>query len=183
MRICIDPGHSGSFEPGACAGGYKEADVVMAISLLLAEILQRNQHEVVLTRTRSIFTDELQFRCDAASDFNADIFLSLHCNAAENPRATGTEVFHYPGSVEGGKLAGCIQKEIVASMGTVDRGVKFANFMVLRETNCPAVLIELAFISNEGDRSSLTDLLLRRGFAVAVARGVEAYSSSIVAKI
>ena len=147
----------------------------MAISLLLANLLQRNQHEVILTRTRSIFHDGLQFRCDTADEFAAELFLSLHCNAAENTSARGTEVFHYPGSVEGLKLAKCIQQAILDNLGTVDRGVKAENFMVLRETSCPAVLIELAFISNDDDRSALTDLLLRRGFAVAVASGVEDY--------
>ena len=175
MKIVIDPGHSGTVEPGACAGGVRECDAVMAIAKLLAEQLYEKDHEVLLTRNGDIDTDALDFRAGLANANQADLFVSIHANSAENPAAHGTEVYHYPGSEEGQWLAGLIQSRLVAELKTADRGVKEANFQVLRETVCPAVLVEVAFISNEADQRLLTAYACQLGAALAIAAGIESY--------
>lgn len=175
MRIVIDPGHSGPVEPGACAGGVRECDVVLAIALLLVEHLAEQGHMVWLTRTGAIETDDLAFRAQLANDNQADVFVSIHANSAANAAAHGTEVYYYPGSAQGRRLAELIQPRLVAELHTVDRGAKAANFQVLRETDCPAVLVEVAFLSNETDRRLLTAYAGQLAAAVAIAGGLADY--------
>lgn len=173
MNITVDPGHSGPFEPGACAENLTEAEVVLSIGQALAGLLAATGHNVLLTRTGNIETDNLSFRADMANKQPADIFVSIHCNSAESAAAQGTEVYCFPGSIQGAALADCIRKRIVASMGTTDRGTKEANFQVLRETNAPAVLVETAFISSPSDRAKLANLPGRVAFAIAIYQGLQ----------
>ena len=161
MKICIDPGHSGPFEPGACAGGFSEADINWYIAKFTMAELKYRGHQALLTRGKKIDNDELAFRAECANDWQADLFISIHCN----------ETYYYPGSHWGEQLARCIQFCMTDAMLTEDRGVKTADFQVLRETLCPAVLVECGFLSNPLDREMLTDSLeqWRMGAAIAVA--------------
>ena len=177
MRICIDPGHSGPCEPGASAGGVTEAAIVLQVAKIAARILTGQGHQVKLTREDDIEDYSLSWRAELAWRFRADIFVSLHCNAAENLAARGTEVFYYPTSENGRDLARCIQSELVANCQTEDRGVKTNDtWTVLEETACPAVLVELAFLSNDLDREMLTDRFLQRQFAVGLVKGIEKFA-------
>ena len=177
MKICIDPGHSGPFEPGACAGGATEAAITLEIAKITARQLAKYGHQVLLTRSGDVDNDWLTWRCEAAWNFGADIFISIHCNAAASPAAHGTEVFYYPGSENGHALARCIQSELVALCRTADRGVKTNDeWTVLLETACPAVLVEMAFLSNDQDRELLTDRFRQRQIAVGIANGVEDFA-------
>ena len=177
MKICIDPGHSGPCEPGACAGGVTEADINLQVAKIAARILASRGHQVKLTREKDIDNDDLLWRAEVAWQFRADIFISLHCNAAASPAAHGTEVFYYPTSQGGHALARCLQAALVRNCQTADRGVKTNDeWTVLVETVCPAVLAELAFLSNDREREMLTDRFLQRQFAVAIANGIEQYA-------
>lgn len=175
MKVVIDPGHSGPVEPGACARGVRECDVVLAIAKLLAEQLYEQGYEALLTRNGNIESDGLLFRSELANANQADLFISIHANSATNHAAHGTEVYHYPGSEQGQRLARLIQSQLVAELKTADRGVKEANFRVLRETECPAVLVEVAFISNEKNRELLTRYICQLGAAIAIAGGINRY--------
>ena len=173
MKICIDPGHSGPFEPGACAGGVTEAAITLQISKTLAKLLAKEGHQVMLTRERSIQNDGLSWRTVKAWDFGAEIFLSIHCNASNNTAAHGTEVWYYETSECGRQLARCIQEALVENCGTADRGVKAnVTWTVLEETTCPAVLVELAFLTNDYEREMLADRFVQRQFAVGILNGV-----------
>ena len=177
MKICIDPGHSGPCEPGACAGGVTEADINLQVAKIAARILASRGHEVKLTREKDIDNDDLLWRAEVAWQFRADIFISLHCNAAASPAAHGTEVFYYPTSQGGHALARCLQAALVRNCQTEDRGVKTNDeWTVLLETACPAVLVEMAFISNDQDRELLTDRFRQRQIAVGIANGVEDFA-------
>lgn len=175
MYITIDPGHSGPYEPGACSGNLTEAEIVLSIGLSLAALLTAAGHDVALTRCTDIEDDGLSFRAAVANEQPADLFVSIHVNAAENPAAHGTEVYYYPGSTKGAYLADCIRKEIVAFAGTVDRGTKAANFQVLRQTNAPAVLVECGFITNDSDRRTFDLLAGRASYAAAIFRGLQEF--------
>ena len=116
---------------------------------------------------------------ETANDWDADIFVSIHCNSAEAEEACGTETFAY--ALDGGdgeKLATCIQDQIVDALNTVDRGVK-ANpkLLVLKYTGMPAVLVELGFISNASDEELLATQ--QDDFARAIARGVTDYENFV----
>ena len=175
MKIVIDPGHSGACEPGACAGGVKEADVVLAISGKLSELLLAKGHAVLLTRSGDCPLTGLKWRAQLANCWNADLFISVHANSFGEPGAHGSEVYHFPGSRYGRTLARLIQSELVRRLGTTDRGVKQAMYTVLKETDCPAVLVETAFLSNPAERRLLTDLDCQRRVAEAIAAAVARY--------
>ena len=172
LKIMLDPGHSGPCEPGACAGDVTEAAVVLAIARLTATQLRERGHTVRLTRDGDIDDDSLRWRAELANDWGADLFLSIHANSFADPAAHGTEVWHFPGSRSGIRLARCIQHAIVRRLHTADRGVKPAAFTVLSSTDCPAVLVETAFLSNPADRTLLTNPARQADFATAIAAAI-----------
>ena len=154
--IVIDPGHSGKVEPGAVSGEWTEAAINLQISQRLAAALGAAGFRVAMTRSGEIDTDDLAFRASMANELDADLFISIHCNSFGTSKAHGFEVWHYPGSKAGLQLSACICQAAAAMVPMQLRGVKTANFQVLRETICPAVLVECGFISNPGDRRLLT---------------------------
>ena len=172
MKICIDPGHSGPIEPGACAGGFNEADINWYIAKFAMAELKLRGHQALLTRGKKIDNDELSFRAECANKWRADLFISIHCNSAARIEADGTETYYYPGSEAGERLARAVQFRICDALLTEDRGVKQEDFQVLRETDCPAVLVECGFISNPIDRAMLTDPLEQWRIAAAIAEGL-----------
>ena len=177
MKVFLNPGHApnGNPDPGACGCGLRECDVAKNVADLVAGYLAAAGVEVV----GSLQSDSLHEVVSASNRADADVFISIHCNAC-NGSANGTEVWHYYGSGEGEKLADCIQNQIVDALGTVDRGVKGAKpgvngLYVLSNTDAVAVLVELAFIDNESDAALLRER--QDEFARAIARGVTDYEA------
>lgn len=179
MKVFLNPGHSpeGNPDPGACGNGMRECDVAKAVTDLAEHYLVAAGVEVV----GNIQSDNLYYDGEGpnvvatANSSGADIFVSVHCNSA-TPAALGTETLCFDADSDAGRLAQCIQSQIVDSLGTVDRGVKERkNLIVLKSTDMTAVLVELAFISNEGDAELLRDR--QDDFARAIARGVTDYEN------
>lgn len=171
MKIFINPGH-GYPDPGAVNYQYNltEEAVAYEVGNLLEEYLQNAGVAVV----GNLQNDDLQRVVSEANNSGADLFISIHCNSYSNPMAEGTEtlVYQYGGQSE--VAAQRIQDQIVETLGTVDRGVKERpRLYVLNQTTMPAVLVELAFISNEDDILLLMDK--KEEFAAAIARGVTDY--------
>ena len=175
MKICIDPGHSGPYEPGSCADGVAEATLNLAISNALGEALILLRHDVLYTRCGDIETDELVFRAEVANKNQADLFVSIHCNSAKSIEAKGIEVYRYPGSSSGMLLATDIQKVLIANTPFKDRGVKKADFVVLRLTDMPAALVQCGFISSAIDQAVLVDPNQQKNIAQAIATGIDHY--------
>lgn len=165
MKVFINPGHEPTLDPGACANGLREADVALAIGKLTAAYLRDAGCEVKLYQV-----DGLGEICEASNSWGSDIFVSIHCNAAENVYANGTETFYCYGAGAGRILADCIQRQILRSLPVENRGVCDAGFAVLRGTTCPAVLVETAFVTNATDAELLKTC--QDDFARAIARGV-----------
>ena len=171
MKIFLNPGHApdGNPDPGACGCGLRECDVAKSVADLVEHYLVNAGVEVV----GNMQDDSLYSIVDAANNSDADIFVSIHCNAF-NGEAHGTEVEVYPGSIRGKQLGEYIQRQIVDALGTTDRGLKDrSGLYVLKHTDMPAVLVELAFIDNEDDAALLRDN--QDDFARAIARGVTDY--------
>jgi N-acetylmuramoyl-L-alanine amidase len=176
-KICIDAGHGGSDSGAVGKGGAKEKDVNLAMSLKMKSELEKYGAEVLLTRGDDTFVS-LQDRTDYANKEKCDIFISSHENSASKKKriAHGTETFWYTkGDEDDKKLATELQNNVVAAVGLTDRGVKQANFAVLRESDMPAALIETAFISNPDEETLLIDPVFQQKVAVAVAKGVLGY--------
>ncbi|WP_233880823.1 N-acetylmuramoyl-L-alanine amidase [Virgibacillus halodenitrificans] len=113
----------------------------------------------------------LTTRTNKANNANADILVSYHHNAYSGSWGswTGTETYHYPGSSSGIALARNIHPSIVNAMGLSDRGIKTANFHMLRESRMPAILIEGGFMDSTIDIKKMRDdeIMDRTGKALA----------------
>ena len=155
VKICFDYGHGGR-DPGACYKGRKESMDNLDIGMKLAERIRMSHLAVGETRTSDVNLS-LKERVDFANKGSYGYFISFHRNAFKPELASGAEVFVHPnGSPKARSLAGEIQKALVAC-GFRNRGVKTANFYVLRQTKMPALLIEIGFIDNSMD-NELFDL-------------------------
>lgn len=183
-KVCIDPGHGG-FDPGAIGPhGTREKDVTLAIGLKVKELLENNGMAVVMTRLGDYAPGratevkaDLKNRAAIANSSNADIFVSIHINSAPVRTASGCECYIYRRGGAAEKLAVAIQKNIVAETGLADRGVKTANFYVLRGTKMPAVLGETGFISNPVEELKLKDPQFQLKIAKGYAKGICQYFS------
>ena len=175
MKVFINPGHApcGNPDPGACGNGLRESDVAATVGHAVEGYLTAAGCEVQLFQS-----DSLREISSTSNNWGADVFVSIHCNSAGAEAARGVETFSYPYSANGKALAACIQNQLVDEFKKIDpdfpdRGLKQANFHVVRETDAPAVLVELAFISNPEDAALLK--YHADNFARAVARGVTDY--------
>lgn len=180
--ICLDPGHGGD-DPGALGpSGTLEKDNTLTICLLLRDILESNGATVILTRDTdrrvasqdSPASEELKARVEIATDSHADIFISIHNDSFTSNTAMGTTTFHY-GDPESIKLAGLIQKNLVDELGTKDRGSRFASFYLIRYTKMPAILVEVAFISNPEEEVLLSSTDGRIKIAESIFQGITNY--------
>lgn len=181
--IVLDPGHGGS-DPGAVgpAGGC-EKTCTLAMALALQVCLADAGANVMMTRcsdtdvgyANDSANEELRARVDLANRAGADVFISLHANAAENPEAHGTETWYYAAGQE-------LAEKVAAAMamlGLTDRGAKQGGFYVLKYTSMPAVLVETAFISNPQEEQLLFQPDFQTRVASAVAEGLAAWFQSI----
>ncbi|WP_369384438.1 N-acetylmuramoyl-L-alanine amidase [Halalkalibacter wakoensis] len=173
LVIAIDPGHGGK-DPGAVGNGLREKDVVLGAGLELNKRLKDLGASTVMTRNNDTFL-ELSQRAKIANDAKADLFISIHANAAASASATGTETYwnNSHSSEESKALAEAINKRLVEDLGMRDRGAKQANFVVIRETKMPSVLIELGFITNSRDAAVMKRSDFNEVVAKAVIKGIE----------
>lgn len=173
MKITINGGHCPECDRGVVGGtGLQEAIVTKDVMVRVAEYLRAVSYDVL-----EVQENILHNITQASNDFKADVFVAIHCNFSSDGGVKGTESFCELLGGESEQLATCIQRQIVSSLGTDDRGVKVGNFYVLRLTHCPAVLVELAFMSNREDEMLLADEKMRDQFAAAIARGITDYFS------
>lgn len=186
MRVYINPGHDTDYDSGACGFGLRECDVALNIGVLVQKYLEAAGCEVRILQSDNLLhdTDYPQERpvavVEDANAWPADVFVSIHCNAAADNSAHGTETLAYSSepTTAGARLAGFIQSQIVDALGTTDRGVKARpGLIVLKHTDMPAVLVETAFISNEADNKLLAEK--QDDFARAIARGVTDYECEL----
>ncbi|TZE82014.1 N-acetylmuramoyl-L-alanine amidase family protein [Calorimonas adulescens] len=181
-KICIDPGHGGS-DPGAIGpGGTKEKDITLAVALKVGEKLKANGLEVVFTRANDNpgFPQDqrqnLAKRVSIANMAKVDLFVSIHCNSAVDQQAHGTETYYYKLGYNGEKLARAIQDEMLKATGLYNRGVKTANFYVIKYTQMPAALVEMAFISNPAEEKLLASIEFQEKAVTAIAKGICNYA-------
>ncbi|MDJ0648493.1 MAG: N-acetylmuramoyl-L-alanine amidase [Xenococcaceae cyanobacterium MO_188.B19] len=171
--VIIDPGHGGQ-DPGTIGiGGVREKDIVLPISLDVAEELRKQGVEVRMTRDRDYFVS-LQGRTDLANKIDGDLFVSIHANAINlsRPDVNGLETYYYK---NGRRLAEVIHWNILNSVQIGNRNVRRARFYVLRHSEMPAVLVEVGFLTGAQDSARLKNPNHRRQMAKAIARGIIQY--------
>jgi len=167
--VAIDPGHGGR-DPGAIGpSGLREADVTLDISLRVRDLLMRDGVRNIILRDSDV-TVELADRPRLARNAGATIFVSIHANANGRATVNGSETYFLtPQSLA---LAQMIQDELGIVLGLPSRGIKTANFLVLRDSGVPSVLVESAFISNADDEARLRDAAFRQRIAAAIHKGI-----------
>ena len=179
-RIIIDVGHGGKDAGAIGIIKIQEKDIVLGIA---NAILKLNYDldkplDIYLTRYKDTLIS-LSDRTRLAKILKADLFVSLHCNHSDNPNARGIEIYASKTQGEFSKesvfVGYQIEKTLCAAIGYESRGVKFANFQVLRETvgYCPSVLLELGFLSNEDEGNYISSYVNIKQIASTILKSIE----------
>lgn len=197
--VLLDPGHGGS-QPGAIYQGKKEKDYVFLIAKETQRLLQQKGLKVVMTRPGDQ-TLGLTSRSDMSARTKADLFVSIHLNAASSSSAKGAEVFtttpagaqstnpDRSGSrawtagnandIHNVLLAYQIQQEMTRQIGFEDRGVRRDRLGVLVSNPVPAVLVEAGFMTNTEDQKRIFVKSERDKVARAIADGILNYKKAV----
>jgi N-acetylmuramoyl-L-alanine amidase len=200
--VCLDPGHGGK-DPGNEIGSNQEKRYTLLLAKEVRAQLARAGLKVSLTRSTDSFI-ELPARPGLAKRRSADLFISLHFNAAESGRSTvqGAEVYcltpagatstnargegngegSFPGNRHNDQnliLAYQVQKTLTRNLTVEDRGVRRARFAVLRDAVMPAVLIEAGFLSHPVEGRQILSAAYRQRIARAIVEGLLAYKRAV----
>jgi N-acetylmuramoyl-L-alanine amidase len=167
--VALDAGHGGR-DPGAIGPtGLREAEVVLDVAQRVRDLLSQDGVRVLMIRD-SDATVELDDRTRMAREGGATVYVSIHANASTRAAVNGTETYYLtPQSLA---LAQMIQDELGAVLSIPSRGIRTANFIVLRDNDVPSVLVETAYISHADDEARLRDQEFRQEIAEAVHRAI-----------
>lgn len=166
IKIFIDQGHNPTgFNAGAEGFGMREQDITYQVGIYLANLLNADPRFDARTSRTSpeqylgySQVSSLAERVRLANTWPANYFISIHCNANPNPAINGTEVYVYETYTQSYWLAEQVLEAIVNRVGTRDNQVRVNNSLyVLRKTNMPSILVELAYLSNPSDAQKLRD--------------------------
>lgn len=168
MKIFINPGHGGN-DPGVISKhNIYESDVALIIGKILLNRLKLNGFSAVLYQQKEHYYEISK----EENRSGATLFISIHCNGVENKEAHGIETLYCENSDKGKIFAEIFQNELVTATGLTDRGIKSrADLHVLNRTKAPAILVELAFLSNAEEEKLL--VLQPETFANAIWEGIK----------
>ena len=178
IKVFIDAGHGGR-DPGAVRFELREKDANIDIAIRLKNKLEANGFLVVMARTSDVYYS-LDDRVNMANNSGADIFISIHNNAVFSEYAHGTETYWNPNGVSGSsQFASLVQSNILQQTGRANRGVKTANFRVIKYTTMPAALVECAFVSNPTENNLLKTADFRERCANGLFNAIKTFSQGI----
>ena len=182
MKVIFDPGHGGH-DPGAIGPtGLRECDVALSVAGLAAQMSVSDGWTIAMTRGADRFASLVE-RADKANLSQCDVFVSIHCNAATSDKASGYEVW----TTRGKTGADIIAEKVICALGrafpgelarldkTDGDGDKEAGFLVLKATNCPAILVEMGFISHPETEQRMKSDAWRMEMAQAITEGLNAW--------
>ncbi len=201
-RIVLDPGHGGK-DPGKInKRGMQEKTYALDIAQRAKRLLTARGYTVFMTREKDSAV-ELARRPEIANERGADLFVSIHLNSAASTSARGVETFALtpvgeastadiggtpkklpdPGNANdilNTRLAFKVHTALVAKIDAEDRGVKYANFAVLKTLKCPGILVECGFLTNASDTALVATRNGRERIATGIADGIDAYARTTV---
>lgn len=173
-RVVIDAGHGGD-DPGTNGGGWEEKVITLSVAEKVQALLEEAEYEVIMSRTDDTYV-ALTDRAALTREFDAPVFVSIHCNAAENiPTANGIETYAAPDDEADAELAGCLQTRLIAATEAKDRGVKTSRLVVLTHNDAPAALVEIGFMTNTDECAKITDEDYQNTLAEAIVAGINDY--------
>lgn len=178
MIVCIDPGHGGN-DPGAVANCIVEKEVNLKTALLVKQILTTHFIDVVMTRECDTYVSHSQ-RAETANKAKADLFISVHHNAASSAAPRGLEIYHSVLGGEGKRLAELIHQRYQALIPELPtRGIRTRTrddgsdyYAVIRLTRAPAIIIEGGFLTNVEDAQLIKQKHFQERQAQAISQGV-----------
>ena len=184
--IVIDPGHGGNDSGAIGPTGVMEKSVTLRIANELRRLLVAEGATVYMTRTTDTEVspkganasdiEELQARCDVANNTKSDIFISIHMDSFSSGAAKGTTGYYYSlGSQRSRDLADKVRQGVIDQIGTQSRGTQSSNFYVVKHTDMPATLVEVAFISNPQEEQLLNSEEGIQKAAQGIADGIADY--------
>ena len=179
--IVIDAGHGGK-DPGAISpNGTQEKSVNLQVALKVQQLLESMGYNVIMTRSDDTFVD-LYERANIANRNNADLFVSVHHNSTINNATNGLEILYCPRGSGSGKtqdqypLAETMSKSILSKTGGVDRGIiQRPGLVVIRESNMPAVLVEVGYLSNNEEEKRIISDAYQNKVAEGIVLGIQNY--------
>jgi len=171
QTVVIDPGHGGA-DCGAYRENIYEKDITLDVSKRIANILKQKGYHVIMTRTDDS-TQSLQERVDVSENSKADVFVSVHVNSSVKPEILGVETHYYHDYSL--KFAQYVHTAFSKEVKSPDRGLFKSKFYVINHTTCPAILVEIGFISNEEERAELVNEKRKQQTAKSIAEGIIEY--------
>lgn len=175
--IVIDPGHGGECsEDNVGKLGNREKDINLQIGLKLKTKLEELGAKVIITREKDEYVS-LSKRASMSNEVMPHFFLSIHQNSFMNSKIYGSEIYIYRGDEESKNLAQTILKHISDNMDTVTRGVKTADFYLLREVHSSALQIEVGFITNEEEEKKLIQEKFQNDIVMNICKAIVQYYS------
>ena len=198
QTIIIDAGHGGR-DSGGQGSRVKEKDFNLRLSKMLKKALEKRRYKVFLTRKTDKYIS-LEKRVKFAKQCRADLFVSIHANtSSSSASANGIEAYQlvtYKGMSSSGKrknqreyahkfsrqnakVAYEIQRQLINVTKRQDRGVRYQNFLVLRQATFPAVLLELGFLSNFSEETQLMSQNEQELIVWSIVNGIVAYHNSL----
>lgn len=171
MKIAINPGHTIEGKGTGAMGFVSETGENRRISKRVISILRARGHEVTdCTIDKS--SNDLQDAVKKANDANVDMFCSIHLNSGGG---NGTETYVYKLGGNAEQLARKVNENVVKSCSFTNRGVKEANFYVLKHTKAPAILLEVCFVDSKEDCKKLNV----ENIAIAIANAIEVKNNGV----
>lgn len=176
LTVVIDAGHNhDGVDTGTSYGGAKEQDITWEVASRVSEILREKGLHVLETRPEKTdnlgkdTTESLKIRTAIANEYEADLFVSIHVNSGGG---YGAETYVVAKGGQAEALAEMVQAYISRDLSLNDRGVRTANFYVIKNTDMPAVLIEMGFLDSKTDFPLLTSKEGWDGYADAISKAV-----------
>ncbi|WP_199614869.1 N-acetylmuramoyl-L-alanine amidase [Paenibacillus alkalitolerans] len=173
FRIMIDAGHGGH-DPGAISKtGKYEKDFTLAVAKKTAALMEKEKLLLpVLAREGDVYSSPAD-RAAAANNSAVDLYVSIHANTAPSSSVRGTETYYWRD--DSAALAEIIHSNVLKAVGSSDRKVKKNNFLVVKDTTMPAVLLELAFLTNPDDEAKLFNEQIQDKIAEAIVISIKQY--------
>jgi len=170
--VVLDAGHGGIDSGTVSNGGLQEKDVVLDIVRLMKDwnkSLLEFKYHIYLTRNSDTLIS-LDDRTKLVKHIKPDVFISLHCNHISDSNIKGIEIYTYDNNEPSEMYAQTILNELNQNLGFMTKEPKRGNFQVLRETNnyCPAILIEIGYLSNSSESYYLNDSQNRKAIALSI---------------
>ncbi|HOJ77390.1 MAG TPA: N-acetylmuramoyl-L-alanine amidase [Bacillota bacterium] len=172
--IVLDPGHGGIDMGATGRQGTREKEVNYEVTIYLKDLLEEAGAQVVLTRTDDYYIG-LYERSYIANYLFADLFISIHTNFHPKDTVRGIEVYHHPGRSDGQVLARYVESKMVETTKLTSLGIKTNDFVVIRETQMPSILVELGYLSNFEEENILLTSEFRKDAAAGIFQGILDY--------